>query len=454
MIREILYRGPYITDAGLPGESKAEGFIPHHPGVIRVAPRRWVVLFTTIDPRGWDAVKSVLYQLRADAPDGPVLASGVMAGSRDDWDPLGRGEHWSKRNGTPIPFGVPKGAMRNGKPLPTANHFVAHWYRYAHMWRDGKLLNPVTGRGQAEWPEGLASHKKVMRLEWTQFRLRDDERDIEIIQPPRVMRQNGYESDLNYCPFGENFAMNSTLTPPVPLNVEHTEWVEFDTFSTDHDVHGAHGKMSVAPVRFRFNQRSGLYEWAETGRSFDLQGRPFGESSIVCLPDGWLLCLRSWGKPQTTVWFRFDDPFGDLGQPRLEASGTGPDEGPRLVYRCADGKARLFGLDRAKSPTNSRNPMLVWELDTESLSLSEPRVVVESRACGLPFQQPYLDMPKLAPPTEGRQLVLFRAITRRLGANEEKTEATAAEIAAAGIHYAEIVYDDCPAPGAFFDPGA
>lgn len=442
MIREIRYRGAYITDAGLPGESKAEGFIPHHPGLIRVAPGRWVVFFTTLDSKGWDAVQSVLYQLRANAPDGPVLASGVLAAPRDDWDPLGRGDQWSKRHGTPIPFGMPKGAARNGRPLPNANRFAVHWYRYAHLRRNGELLNPVTGRGTTEWREGLALHKQVMRLEWAQFRLRDDERDIEILQPPQVMRQNGFDSDLAYCAGGDGFAMNSTLTPPLPLNDDCTEWVEFDVFSTDHEIHVPHGTVQAAPVRFRFNTVTGLYEWVETGCRFDIPGRRLGESSLVRLGDDWLLAFRTWNGTQATFFYRFSDPFGDLGRPRQDASGHGPDEGPRLLYRCADGRLRLFGHRRALSPTGTRDPLWMWEIHPDSLGLGEPRVVAASRDCGLPFQQPYLHMPKLAAPDGDRQLILFSAVTRRLISNEEKTPASPSERDAAGIHYADLLYDE------------
>lgn len=442
MIREIRYRGPFITDAALPGESKAEGYFPHNPGIIRVSPRRWVVFFTTIDSRGWDAVKSVLYQLRADAPDGPVVAKGVLAGACDDWDPLGRGERWSKRNGSPMSFGVAKGAVRDGRPMPNANRFVVHWYRYAHLARNGELLNPIVGRGTVEWREGLVLFKKVMRLEWAQFRLRDDETDIEIIQPPQVMRQRGFDSDLNYCPLGENYAMNLGGSAPTPLNDDRTEWVEFDVFSTDHEVHVPHGVVKAAPIRYRFNPDTRLYEWVETGRLFDIPGRRLGESTLVRRDGEWLLSLRTWNGVQSTFFHRFSDPFGDLGAARQDQSRNGPDEGPRLLYGCADGRVRLFGNIRAQSPTRTRDPLWVWELDPQTLTLSEPRLVASCKDCGLPFQQPYLHAPKLVPVTDRRELLFFTATTRRLGTNEEKTGVTDAERAAAGIHYAEILYDE------------
>ena len=442
MIREIRYRGPFITDAALPGESKAEGFFPHNPGFIRVSPRRWVVFYTTIDSRGWDAVKSVLYQLRADAPDGAVLARGVVAASRDDWDPLGRGERWSKRNGSPIPFGVPQGAERNGRPLPNANLFVVRWYRYAHLPRNGELLNPVTGRGTVEWREGLTLHKRVMRLEWAQFRLREDGRDIEFVQAPQVLRQRGYGSDVEYAECGADWAMNQSATPPAPLNDDATEWVSFDVFSTDHEVHVPHGRVECAPVRFRFNAATRLYEWVETGRRFDIPGRRLGESCLARQGAEWLLSFRTWNGVQSTFFYRFDDPFGELGAPVQERSARGPDEGPRQMYLCADGQARLFGNIRALSPTRTRDPLWTWNLDPATRALSEPRLVAAAKDCGLPFQQPYLHMPKLVSGPDGGQYLFFTATTRRLGTNEEKTGVTDVERAAAGIHYAEILYDE------------
>ena len=107
-VAEVRYLGPLISDTGVAGETKADGVIPAHPGggCIQASQDRWIVFFATLDTRGWDSNRSILYQVRKEAPDGPVVREGVIESCREDWDPLGRGDKLFKSCGMPIAFGV------------------------------------------------------------------------------------------------------------------------------------------------------------------------------------------------------------------------------------------------------------------------------------------------------------------------------------------------------------
>ena len=72
---KVRYLGPLITNTAVPGERKSDGVIPAHPGsgALRVAEDRWIIFYATLDLAGSDCNRSILYQLRADTPDGPML---------------------------------------------------------------------------------------------------------------------------------------------------------------------------------------------------------------------------------------------------------------------------------------------------------------------------------------------------------------------------------------------
>ena len=105
-----------------------------------------MLFFATLDPHGWDAIRSIIYQIRGHAPDGPVLKEGVVARASSGWDPFHEGVSLRKIHGMPMAFGVPKGAMRNGKPLPNQNVFAVKWYRSGLLEQDGRLINPLVCR--------------------------------------------------------------------------------------------------------------------------------------------------------------------------------------------------------------------------------------------------------------------------------------------------------------------
>jgi len=436
MIDSVTYKGPLVTDTSIPGERKCDGIIPAHPGCCRLSRKRWLITVATLDPRGWDSNHSIVYQIRDGEPDGPVVRGGVLASAQEGWDPLGRGDRFTKRLGMAVPFGVPKGAVGpDGKPMPNANVFVVKWYRRAFLWKDGRLVSTQDGHDPGAWPEGPEVGPRTLRVEWTQVRLNESEDDLEVLSPPQTMRQVGYETDEEFCSLGPGRQMNHSMVPPVPVDDSCLGWVEFDSFGAD-DRAPAFG-ASAAPVRFRFDEGSGLYEWAETGPLLGVPDLRFGESSIVRRESDWLIAFRCASPDGRVVWFQADDPLGEMPEPAF----TPFFPGPRHVYMCPDGAVRILGNDL--DGHSWRDPLCIWDVDPQTYELENRRVIVDLREAGLPFAQPGADMSKLSPNRGRRQLIIFRAITLRQTAEPAKgPPVTPEDHAAAGVHYAEIRYDD------------
>ncbi|MHC4874796.1 MAG: hypothetical protein ACYTFY_23365 [Planctomycetota bacterium] len=89
------------------------------------------LLIPTLDTNGWDAVRSVIYQIRKDAPDGEVIKEGMLAEYESGWTPFGPDYPLRKVYGMPMVFGVPKGAKKDGKLLANQNVFAVKMYRAA-----------------------------------------------------------------------------------------------------------------------------------------------------------------------------------------------------------------------------------------------------------------------------------------------------------------------------------
>ena len=90
----------------------------------------------------------IIYQLRADCPDGPLMREGRLCRSIDDWDPDGDGSRSVLQYGHPGVFGVPKGALFKGQPVGHANIFMARWRRNSYGFLDpetGMLSQVVSG---------------------------------------------------------------------------------------------------------------------------------------------------------------------------------------------------------------------------------------------------------------------------------------------------------------------
>lgn len=445
---QVRYLGPLITNTNVPGERKSDGVIPAHPGsgALRVAEDRWIIFFATLNLAGSDCNRSILYQLRADAPDGPLLREGVIDRSSENWDPLDRGDRFVKSCGMPIAFGVPMGATHAGKPMPNANVFVVKWYRWAHLRHGDAILNPSHSRDL--WADGLAVKQQTLRVEWMQFRLNDNRDGIEPITEPMVLRQKGYEDGESFCSLGPDFHMNHAMKAPVTEDVSCQTWVSCDTFTPYKNGYMDHGE--VAPVRFTFDPQSGLYQWTHTGQATKLPERIIGEASVNRLNEQYVISLRCFeynGRSSETAWIKTDDLFGTWGDPVYSKAPSVP----RISFACGDGVLRLFcnASDPAykTSAEDSRTILGCWDVDPKTLRLNRSRVLLDSQKMGWGFNDPVVDMAKLCPPQGRRQLLLFRVIDRSFTAKTDVIPSIKAEaFAISGIHAIELTLPSPASP--------
>ena len=162
--------------------------------------------------------------------------------------------------------------------------------------------------------------------------------------------------------------------------------------------------------------------------------------------DGWLLAVRTsslepphWST--LTTWYRSDDPFqgweGPVIRPHVPPS-------PRTAVLCADGVVRVFTSETPEPPARGyRHPLCCWDIDPTTFDYSNRQVVIDVEKEGLPFRAPFVDIPKLLPPHNGRQIIVTRAINGNMTCNwsNDPDPPSDAAMEYAGIHYAEIEYD-------------
>lgn len=431
MIADIQYKGLLVGEADFPGERKCDGVVPAHAGCIRAGRDRWVLFYATLDERGWDAVKSIVYQVRAQAPDGPLLTERLIVKGQSGWDPFGKGDSYWKCHGDPILFGVPKGARQHGQVMPHHNRFVAKWYSYAHLEKDGKLIHPINFSRHDLGPLNLL--QQTMRVEWIQFGLNEKEDDIVILRGPETLRQNGYENGEAFCSLGPGFYMNHALGGVVPFSEDCSEWIECAEFVQSHE-----GGGRVAAIRYVFNRQTELYEWTETGRMAPDAGN---EASINRHHDEWLISLRVSGRKDPLVlWYRTPDPFKEFGKAFYVRSSWGP----KSSYRCADGVLRLFTHDPDNPYGNVRNPLYCWDVNPADFSCSNRRIILDCHAAGLPFHIPFIDLAHVFEHQGNRQIVAYRGIPRRQTHNNPEAcpPMTPEALAHSGIHYSEMIYTE------------
>jgi len=430
-IESITYKGVLIRECSLPGERRGDDVVPAHPNGIQVSGDRWLLIYATRGFRGVDDDRSIVYQLRRGTPDGPVIKEGMLARSINDWDPSGDGKKVCvKQHGHPVAFGVPKGALIDGTPAPSANVFVAKWRIVGRMLdKEHDYLQPASIDPDL--------HQRTQGVQWVQFRLNPAEDDIEILRPVTALRQKGFERGDAFCS-ADIGAMNQSFTQAVPFNRQATEWADCNHF-----------EKGLAVLKYTFDPKLGVYEWTAIGPVLaDKKMNPF-EASLVPLGKEWAIASRVSGAG--VGWVRTRDPFTDM--PALLVSKDPPASGPRTAYRCADGVMRLFGGDASASPhKNARDPLYCWDIDPDKqLSGSQRRVLFDSVKEGLPIRkasQPKVDMCKLLPPQGRTQLIVFRVIPRSLGRpyggytgkpsnipiiNKEEKECAA-------IYYSQITY--------------
>jgi hypothetical protein len=381
-----------------------------------------------------DDERSVIYQVRRDAPDGPLVKEGFLARAVADWRPEkvpapARGKAYFKQHGHAVAFGVPRGAVVAGRPAPHANLFVAQWrvLGRALVVKEDRLEKT---RGD---PVLLAGTQDV---EWVQFRLNDREDDLEVLQPARPLRPAGG---------GKLPAawMNQSFCQPVPFTDRADEWVVCNHFDR--------GRLAV--LKFRYDPASHRYAWAQTGPLLDAGERILSEASVARLADGWLLSTRSNG---AIAWFRTADLFATglkptfTPQPVLSA--------PHTTFRCADGVVRLFAGDRQASPQRyDRDPLYVWDVVAkDGVTLANRRTLYDSEERKLAMRRevrPRVDFCGLFPAHGRTQIVAYGITPRGYNHPYEGTSIpplTAADKAASGLYFSRIRYArDVPAPWRF-----
>ena len=445
-IEQITQEGFFIAECTVAGETRADGAYPHMADALQLSKDRWLVLYGTrgflgVDQgfRGGDNDRSILYQLRKDSPVGPVVKEQVLAPYREDWDAVGDGGRYLKQHASVGGFGVPKGAIFRGGRVPHENVFVATWYCCARAKGTG-----VDDLPSAEFEEEL--FEKVFGIEWAQFRLNDSGTDIEMLQPPCMMRQKGYEQGGLFCSIEPRCAMNKWYVTPAPYTEDHSEWVQVPHFT-----------RGIAAIRFMFNPSTRLYEWVQTGPLFETgyqsglrpsEGIPYRltETCVLRHHDSWVVAARS-AEPGSknvpgTAWIRTDDLFKPLPKPVFP--GRPVSNAPTGVFRCPDGVVRIFTGDRTLSPYgNERDPLYCWDVDLDNgYRIFNSRVVFDATEAGMLVRAESatrVDMPNLFPHAGGREQWLgYRARVRRK--KHPTTRITDEEKRRSGLYLGRVLY--------------
>jgi hypothetical protein len=425
--------GQLIRECTLPGHTRRDDVVPRAANAIQLSATRWMVIYSTHGYRGVDDERSIIYQVRRDAPDGAVLKEEFFARGEMDWkvpglSPLADGNVYYKQHGHMVAFGVPKGALVGGKPAPHANLFVAKWRVSAR---------PIDVK------TGFMTFQKLdrtigQRVDWVQFRLNDREDDIEIVQPVARLRQKGFETGDAFCS-AKVGRMNQSFCVPVPASDDCTEWADANHFDDNR----------VAALKYRFNPESHRYEWIETGPMVGGDPkRTLIEASLVRLPDEWIVAGRGIGE---IGWARSKDPFAALSP--LIFTQDPPGHVPMTVYRCPDGVMRLFCNDIRTNPTRHiRDPLFCWDVAvSRGFATSNRREIFSVARGNLPIRaesHAKIDFPHLFPLQGRTQLVVHGVSMRAMNFPTEGNPGiplqNAAEKDAAGLYYSRITYRQAP----------
>lgn len=441
-INAIDVRGKLVHECAIPGETRADDVFPGHPNGLPVSRDRWLLVYATRGWRGVDDDRSIVYQLRKDMPDGPVLKEGLIQPTSSDWEPLGDGAKFARNQGHPVGFGVPRGALIEGKPAPNANVFAIAWRVSARELAGGQL-----GKARA------ARSGRTQQVEWMQCRLNDAGDDIEVLRPPGELRQKGFEDAPHLCSLENVEWMNQAFTSPVPFNAAATEWVGVNhvNAAVGPEATQAAGGRGV-PLKFRFDEASGLYEWVETGLDMQAATQPCSEASIAPVDGSWLICARSNG---AIGWVRTEDPFTSM--PPAVFTTYPAINAPVTMFRCADGVIRILTGDVGTSPYgHGRCPLYCWDVSPTTFEATNPQVVFDPIAAGvLPRETgPRAEMAKVLPHLGGRrQTVVWRVRTKNVGHQYGSLPPVTEEWKQKhGLYYAEIEYGrECP-PAWEFEP--
>jgi len=426
MIREIRYKGVYIDEAPFEGERKIDGMTPNYAQGLRLSKDRWLVMYDTVDRRGFDVWRGIFYQVRANAPDGKVLKNGILATP----EPVGEtvnGTRLFMQCGQPTLFGVPKGARINGKTPENANVFAATWLK-GPVLHYGALVDrarTTTMSDQGWTKEQIAAVQPLMSdgRQIMHFRLNDTGDDIEVLSKPKTIQQVGSPDKRGYG-----------WAQPIRDNDDGTRWLEVLLIGS-----------SLAVTAHEFDPVIREYRWSRTGALTPLPTTSAGEPSLVKLRENdYVILVRGFSAGGNSFWYRTPDPFAPFGQP----TATPDTVGQRYAWLCADGILRLFMNRQRDNPYGDRrNPLFCWDVNPDDFSYAGRRIVADVRREGLdqrtvPLKVPFVDHCHLFDCTGDRQGITFRAIAaRQVARTAESPDMTEADWRKGGIHYSEIVYN-------------
>jgi hypothetical protein len=271
-------------------------------------------------------------------------------------------------------------------------------------------------------------------VEWMQFRLNDLEDDLEILQPVQSLRQKGFAAGSRFCGADEVKEMNQSFVQAVPFNNEATEWADVNHFDGGR----------IAALKYRFNPDTRLYEWVEIGPRVSVADAGLTEASLVRVGERWIIAARAIGGNNGHYWTASEDPFAKISPP---VHGDIVQNSPLTAYTGADGVLRLFTGNAPISPhRNARDPLYVWDIDTENgFKSSNRQVVFDSVAEKLPIRVecvPRVEMGKLLPHMGGKiQYFVHRIRTKSIN-HPANTKAimNEAEKKCSGIYSEKIIY--------------
>jgi hypothetical protein len=448
-IAKIEHLGEFLREPNLEGERRSDDVVPGQTSAIRLSKDRWLILCCTRGFRGIDDERSVVYQLRKDAPEGKVLKEGFLAKSIPDWQPpldkeakaVLKGLKVVKQHGHGVACGVPKGARIGGKPAATANQFVALWRVLGVPYDPDKKAVPRT-------PPAL--RLATQGVEWVQFRLNDAGSDIDIVQPVARLRQAGFDGEA-FCSLHVKW-MNQSFVPPVPASADCSEWLMCNHFDG--------GRIAALKLAFSFfpvtakdlgEGRRGVYKWVQAGPLTGGDKLALSEASLARIDGEWIVAARVSGKPQGVAWSRTKDPLRAL--PEVKLGKPPATDAPCTVFRCGDGVLRIFTGDFEASPRRrSRDPLFLWQVNPETFACTGRTKIFDTVEAKLPFRNaawPKIDFARLFPLHGKTQLVTYRVNVRSYNfpydGRPDIPPIRADEKGACGVYYSRITYDDVAA---------
>ncbi len=434
--------GVLIRECSLPGETRADGVVPRHANCLQLSRDRWLIIYSTHGYRGVDDERSIVYQIRADQPDGRLLKEGFFSRAMAGWKPEGvdlsglePNQMLFKQHGHMVAFGVPAGAKLDGKPISHAGLFVAKWRTL------GRVLDREKNfllHSKAPGTPGRATQA----VEWIQFRFDPGADDLKIVQPVTKLRQVGFQLGTQFCRHASALWMNQSFTPPIAISPDGSQWADCNHFDG--------GRLAV--LQYEFDQRRGLFQWNGTGPLISAPNQQLMEASLAQQGDQFIIATRL-AEKSGVGWIQLGHRFGDPR--RVNVVDIPHCNAPLTAFTCADGVLRLFSGDGVVSPhKNARDPLYCWDIDPAArFSATNPRVIFDSVQAGLPIRpevKPKIDFCELFPPHGREQLVAFGVSTRAYHfPYENRTDIPAVnenEIGTAGIYYARMKYESAPPP--------